>query len=261
MKVKILFLFLTLFIIFIVWKSNFLTVEKIKVTNLAECVNLDDLNSEINSLDKSWVLIDPNKIKIKLVTKFSCIKDVNVLYEFPKTVNIIVYGRKFLAKVYFSNFSLIQPDLESTASSETALIDWNFPSESSEDALIIDETGYIFTKVKSNYSIPTIFLTDNINIGSQFDKQAFSRIDQIFSKIITFPPIFYQPNFKAKKYGNKLFINSSPKLAFSLEKDVLKQLASLQLILQKDKMDEKVAEFIDLRFDKPVVQYHTNSSK
>jgi hypothetical protein len=45
------------------------------------------------------------------------------------------------------------------------------------------------------------------------------------------------------------------KLAFLLTGNHLQELASLQLILQRNKIDLKSIESIDLRFDKPIVVY------
>lgn len=245
----------------IIWKSNVLTIKKVDFTNFAGCVSIDQLNSEINSIDKNSLFFNPEKFRNILINKYECIKDISIAYKFPDSANISISGRKFLAKVYSVDTPLNIIDTESSMSSETALINWDFPGESSEDAFVVDETGFIFNKVKSDFPLPAIFLSGNVDFGTKLDNQNFSSIDQIFSKLLTLPPISYQPNFKAKMFENTLLLNTSPKLAFSLNRDILKQLASLQLILQKAKIDERVAEFIDLRFDKPVVQYRTNPSK
>ncbi|MDD2823041.1 MAG: FtsQ-type POTRA domain-containing protein [Candidatus Daviesbacteria bacterium] len=261
MKVKIVSLLAIIFFIIIIWRLNLLSISTAEVTNLAGCVSLDQLNNEINSMDKNMILVNVNKLKDKLTSKYMCIKDVNVSYKFPKTIKVDIYGRDLLTKVVSADFGSNLVDMESSASSQAALLDWNFPSESSDDAFAVDDSGYVFIKVKSDHLIPTLFLNEGINLGKKLDQKTFNSVGQIFSKILTYVPISYQPNFKAKVYGTTLLVNSSPKLAFSLENDILRQLASLQLILQKAKIDERAAEFIDLRFDKPVVQYHTNLSK
>lgn len=43
---------------------------------------------------------------------------------------------------------------------------------------------------------------------------------------------------------------------FDLEKDVSSQLASLQFVLWRSKIEGKKLREVDLRFDKPVVEYH-----
>ena len=47
----------------------------------------------------------------------------------------------------------------------------------------------------------------------------------------------------------------NPKVFFRLDNEIDLQLASLQLILEKAKIDERILEFIDLRFDKPIVRF------
>lgn len=261
MRAKIFVLLFILISATVIWRLNVLSIDTVKINSLAECGSQEGLKREVNSADKNWILLDSNKIKTQLMSKYPCIKNIRVEYEFPKTLNVTIFGRKFLAKVIQTDFPINFPDLESSSSSQTALLDWNFPTESSEDAFVVDDEGFIFNKVKYDYSIPTIFLDENINFGLTLNSQQFKATDQIFSNVSKIAPFSYQPNFKAKKYGETLIFNTSPKLAFSLERDVLKQLASLQLILQKAKIDEKVVDFIDLRFDKPVVQFHSNLSK
>lgn len=261
MKKKVAILLLIFLLGIIIWKSNFLTIEKVNFSNFAGCVSNDQLNSEIKNIDKNSLFYNSEKFKNIIFNKYECVKDISISYEFPKTANVSIIGRKFFAKVYSVNTPLNFIDTESSTSSETALINWDFPGESSEDAFVVDETGVIFNKVKYDFPLPVIFLSDNIGFGTKLGNHNFSAIDQIFSKLLILPPISYQPNFKAKMFENTLLLNTSPKLAFSLNRDILRQLASLQLILQKAKIDERVAEFIDLRFDKPVVQYRTNPSK
>ena len=47
----------------------------------------------------------------------------------------------------------------------------------------------------------------------------------------------------------------SPKVIFRLDQRIDVQIASLQLILEKAKMYSESLEFIDLRFDKPIVKF------
>jgi len=60
----------------------------------------------------------------------------------------------------------------------------------------------------------------------------------------------------AKKTETKIEkIESKYKIYFNLEEDMAFQLASLQLILNQDKIEKDKVEYIDLRFDKPVISY------
>ncbi|MBI2334917.1 FtsQ-type POTRA domain-containing protein [Candidatus Daviesbacteria bacterium] len=60
---------------------------------------------------------------------------------------------------------------------------------------------------------------------------------------------------EASATAESLLIQSMPQISFALDKDIEEQIASLQLILAKAKIDEETLEFIDLRFDKPVVRF------
>ena len=59
---------------------------------------------------------------------------------------------------------------------------------------------------------------------------------------------------EASIFEDVLMNNTAPKIIFKLRNDIDKQIASLQLILEKAKMETSKLEFIDLRFDKPIVR-------
>ncbi|KKS13713.1 MAG: hypothetical protein UU67_C0020G0034, partial [Candidatus Daviesbacteria bacterium GW2011_GWB1_41_5] len=52
-----------------------------------------------------------------------------------------------------------------------------------------------------------------------------------------------------------LIIFAQYKVILSLQKDIPLQLASLQLITEKAKIDGRLIEVVDTRFNKPVVVY------
>lgn len=263
MKLKkiVLILCTIIFLPVLIWKLNVFSITKIDTKSNAECVSEQDLAQELGSLSINWLDLNSTRIKDKLTTKFLCIKDVNISYNFPRGIKIEVFGRKFLTKVVSFDQTSAFSNFESSPSSEAALIDWSFPAISSDDAFVADNSGFIFIKKPSNFPLPTFFLAENLSLGKQLDFKIFTTLDLVFSKCLQMG-IFMDPlNFKAKKYGNILLLDSFPKVALSLERDILKQLASLQLILQKAKIDEKTVVIIDLRFDKPVVEYLPKMSK
>lgn len=253
--------FLILIILILIWKLNIFSIDKIEVSSNAECATNDDLQNEVNTIGINWFDLQSDKIKNKLKPKYLCIKEVNLSYQFPKTIKIVVYGRNFLTKVFQLDQTLNLPEIEASSSSETALLDWSFPAESSEDALVVDDTGYIFTKKPQNFPLPILYLSENLILGKQMDTNRFNLIGQVFGKYPQINKISSQSIINAKIFGNTLLINDTPRVVFSLEKDILKQLASLQLILQKAKIDQRSVEIIDLRFDKPVIQYQPKTSK
>jgi len=83
------------------------------------------------------------------------------------------------------------------------------------------------------------------------DEGLFKKISTVFTETRK-----YEINISEAEVLDQDFLVLSPrKIAFSLKRDILKQLVSLQLILQKAKIDESMIETVDLRFDKPVVKF------
>lgn len=74
---------------------------------------------------------------------------------------------------------------------------------------------------------------------------------KIYNKLISL-------NLEIKKVStlakNDLLVEGTYKIYFSLEKNIDFQLASLQLILNKAKIESDKVEYIDLRFERPVIK-------
>jgi hypothetical protein len=259
---KILFiLFLVILFLALIWKFNVFSIEKIDVISNIECACKTDLEKDLNFLNITFLDLKSSRINKLLKEKYLCIQDVSIEYSFPRVIKVTVYGRKFFTKVFPLNKTLDFIETEASVSSETALIDWSFPEVSSGDALVADDMGYIFVRKPDDFPLPKLFMSENLKLGGQLDLKKIRLIKEIFDKYYQIEQISLQPSFKAKILGNTLLINSSTKIAFSLERDILRQLASLQLILQKAKIDQRPIEIIDLRFDKPVVEYQQKLSK
>lgn len=113
--------------------------------------------------------------------------------------------------------------------------------DATEEGFLLDEEGVLFSGTASA-TLKIYSAEKNIN---------FKSILAILNKI----KIFGIEVGEVVVAANNLMINSMPKIVLDLDKDHNMQTASLQLILQQAKIDEEAAEFIDLRFDKPVVRF------
>lgn len=233
-----------------VLKFNLLAVRQtsIQIKN-AGCVTDGDIKSYIDFTGQNIFLINKESDRAKLVLKYPCIKEVIfIAHFFPPQVNILINGRSPLSKI-ISIPPTILPELkmfDATPSSQAALLDWTYPESSSSVAFIVDSEGVIFTR--SDENLPIIFWPEqDFSVGKRLEGNLFNKTASILSKVDHIS--------KAKLVGFDLQIWASERVTFSLKNDVLGQLASLQLILQKAKIDERVVETIDLRFDKPVVVY------
>lgn len=250
----LIFIFVILIFFALIFKFGFLNISQVELErNNAECINNQNILSEIKIKGENIFLINEQNIKEKILSKYICVKDVILEKKFPNQLKIIINERKGLAMVSsFVNTSLINlKDFEATSASSTAIIDWSLPSKSANEDFILDDEGMIFTQNNGNY-LPNLFISNQIlQIGNRIRNIDFNKVSLLFNKL----PQMNINITQIKINEHNFQILSEPKIVFSLEKDVLLQLASLQLILDKAKIDNRNMETIDLRFNKPVVQY------
>ncbi len=249
-----------IFLIFFVYRSAFFTVKSVKIKgDSAPCFS----SSTVAVTGKNIVTLDIPKLQSEIIKKNPCLKKVGIDKKWPSAIELTLVARKEITKLVKFDRSLDLNLTEATPSSTTALLNWSFPSDPGRDYLLVDEEGVIFQQVESS-NVPLLFLdSPQLQVGEHLSRQLFQQIQIIFMKVlelgITAP--------MAKLEGDDLLLNSQPKLVFRVETkenspDQLKRsLASLQLILQKAKMDGREMNTIDLRFDKPVVTYLPSKKK
>ncbi len=122
------------------------------------------------------------------------------------------------------------------------------------DYYLIDNEGVVFGKGTPDLNILKIYIFNReIFIGRKLPGE-ISNVIKILDKIKT---LGIQINKAWINQGTFIITSSQgvSQIIFRLEGDINIQLASLQLILDKAKIDLKELEFIDLRFDKPVVKF------
>lgn len=246
--------FSILFFFLIFWKFNLLGVSRIEVqSNDLGCVSQDMIKQKLAKVKRNVFEIDENKIYKDLSSRYPCIKNIRAQYLFPGIMKVNIESRTPLVKVAkieaeetptLSNFSQRE-------ASSAALLNWSFPDLGNQPALITDSAGHIFREGEDQ-GLPVLFVPDdNLKVGFIFDKDTFEIISDIFVKLEKMEVTIS----RAKRVGNLLLVESDKKFAFSLSKDISRQLASLQLILQEAKINGRAMEIVDLRFDKPVVVY------
>lgn len=234
--------------IFLMFRSNFFTVKKVDI-NLDQVPCVDDLTlkNSLDSLGKNLFFMDTEKIASEIKLKYICIKEVKIARLFPDRVNLIVSGRQAVAKLI---------KLSSREATGSGLLE-NIATPSSQvstEGYLIDSSGTIFLKILEQINIPNIFIKDiDIFLGEKLDNSYANSL-----KILQRVKIF-NLQFKDSQILNNFLVifpqNSSPRIIFKLDSQIEAQLASLQLILEKAKIDDRILEFIDLRFDKPIVRF------
>lgn len=222
--------------------------------NNSNCTTENEIKNESQILGKKFFLLDKNKIEEKLKNKFSCIKFINLTKQIPNKVTIEVFGREPVAILSF---------YKSNESSNSALLE-NIASDSATatqeleilDQFLVDSEGVVFSKLKNTLNVPIIYFGSfDLSVGRIIGETLLKNSLKISEKIKTYD---IHPKI-AKMYPDNVFVifpeTEKPKLVFALERDIDIQLASLQLILTQAKIDEQDMEFVDLRFEKPVVKY------
>lgn len=238
-------------LIILIWQLHLLDIHEINVEiKNAKCVDEQNLKNALGLNDKNILLIKSKEINKKLTIKYPCLKQVQIELSSLNTIKVLAAGRTALASVAPIP-ALTLDTKDATPSSSSALLNWSFPPFPTGQAKVVDEEGIIFEQDIAN--LPALFLPDqNLKIGQPVNLPNFDKIATILSKL----PKLEILVVRAKVEGDNLLVDAQPKLAFSLENDILRQLASLQLILQKAKIDRKPMEVIDLRFNKPVITYY-----
>ena len=236
----ILVITLSLFVL----RTDFLKIKSINVRlEKVSCADSDQIKNAAALLGQNIVFLNSSKAKENIKNKFVCVKDVIFLKTFPKNVNLIVSGRVPVA---------IAAVLKTSEASPSSFLENIATPSGSEvvESFLIDEEGVIFSKINEQANLPSIYFKDiSISLGKKLEDTTKNSL-KILEKLNLFG-LDIQETLVSDNY----FIIFSPKVIFRLDSEVDIQLASLQLILEKAKIDDVRLEFVDLRFDKPAVKF------
>lgn len=264
-KNKIILLLIVLLIpsvMFFIWRANIFAIKTIDVqTNNLGCVSKEQIRDDSHLFGQIIFFIDSIKLENDLKKKFFCVKNVDVAKKIPDYIKLNVFGRDpaiilSLQDVSESSISGVLDNFSYIASSSaeaSSSAQFSFSVDSQSEKFLVDKNGVVYSKNVENINVPQVFVTGvNISLGQTIKEGLIENTLKIIEKIKT-----YGVEIKdAKIYSEKaLLINGMPKTIFRLDDRVDKQIASLQLILKTAKIDSNTVEFVDLRFDKPVVKF------
>lgn len=229
-------------------------ISKVQIKGQPSCASADQLKNGAQLNNQSWFFFDAGRVKKRLLEQFPCLADVNLVRLLPEAVVIEVVERQPILVVepvqQTSLTDLVQ--LEATPSSSAAQLTPTSPSSPSA-SFLVDRLGVIFSQDLSRASsLPHVWVVGSqLSLGQTMKGEMVNKMVTILKKLQQ----LQLPVDQAKQVDQLLLVSGQTQLIFSLEKDERVQLASLQLILQKAKIDSKPIDRIDLRFDKPVVVY------
>lgn len=243
------FLLLIIALVFFLNKVGLFTVRQVDVqAEQLGCTNADQIKTVAALFGQNFFTVDKDKLIRSLEKKFICIKDISFTKVFPGKVQMQITARQAAA---------ILANLKSQPASASALIENAATPSASEvqDLYIVDSSGVVFAKGTDETSIPKIY-SYNLNplLGQKINSDLISGCLKILDKIktlgVTVQESWISDDFFIANPDGKF-----TKIIFRLNDQIDIQLASLQLILDTAKIDAKELEFIDLRFDKPIVRY------
>lgn len=232
--------------------SGFVSIRTLEIDNWAKsCVTDEQLRDTLSEVvgKYPWQL-DEQKMLDRLTVNFPCIRKITITYFFPRKAKVLVERRAPLFRVVnYLPLPQILFEQEATLSSTSALLDWSYPV-SSGAGWLVDDQGVVYEQNRD--FTPTLFFpSDGFTLGLKLPIDFIDRLEAVLRKL----PVLGLNSYQMKVVSNYIQIGSTPKLVVSLERDITYQLASLQLILAKSKIELGEIESIDLRFDKPVVVY------
>ena len=241
---KIILISLVVLIILIIFvRIKLFTIKTVDlITENINCTSKNQVKNSISILGQNIFLIKNQLIEKNLKGKFICIRNVNLSKIFPDKIELDIVGRNPIAKIFSQKNDL--------ATDSAQLENIATPSVNLQDGYLIDDEGVIFSKDSNNLEIPRILVLGlELSVGKKFNNNNLGNSLKIIGKIkelgISLQSVVVRDNF--------LIIFSKPKIIFKLD-NIDPQIASLQLILRKAKIESNQLEFIDLRFDKPIVR-------
>lgn len=258
-KIIVIFFLVLLVILLVVlttkYKLNLFSIKNVEVSlNGASCSTDSMIIKESNLVGEDFYNVDTNAVEAMLKKKFLCIKSVKVDIYFFNKVRINVSPRIPAVVLAQTDEPKIVETPEEASTSASFLKSLDFSNPVIIDNFLADNEGVIFAKKAEDLNLPVLFNNQKLSLGQKIDGNIFGNIVIIFQKTKEFGLNFNE----AKFYSNdKLILNTTPKIVFDLDKEPKVQLASLQLILEEAKINDETVDFIDLRFDNPVVKYST----
>lgn len=216
---------------------NFFVVKNLEINliNLS-CTDSKSLSDTSELLGQSMLMVNKVKVEQNLKEVYLCIRRISLIKHLPDKIAIDVFGRE-------GAVNLVQLDPK-IATPSASLINIATPSAeeiSSGKSYTVDVEGINFGESK----------VEGLSVIYSFGEpiSPIKEVIRIIDKLKTF-------GLDTKEGYLTLYtliVNTYPVIIFNLSKDLDAQLASLQLILEQAKIGEEMLEFIDLRFDKPVI--------
>ena len=253
--------------------ENKLSRFDVETENL-NCAIPSEITGFLQTKNFNYFYFKTEPLESELKRKFFCIGKIESEVIYPDRLKLKITGLegKFIVKS-------IEPDIETNPQIILSLDQFHatqstteaFPPKvlnqilstykdaSSSAMYLVDVEGVVFEEVSSDTAFPKLSIfSQDLKIGQKIPKDTIKKTAEIVERLEGTEVLLDNLII----VGDRLIIDSTPRVTFSLNRALDRQAASLQLILRQAKMnldpdsrDARSVESIDLRFDRPVVVY------
>ncbi len=210
----------------------------------------DELKSAV--IHRRLTEIDTNRLEAVLKKNQLGIFRIKSKKILPSTFGAEIFGRIPLAVCRVIRAARDTQSVAQTATESAAA----FPATGVTTDFLVDKNGLVFAESLNAPGLPifTIRGEDNIKIGKTFSSGLIAFYIQALSA-------FREANFEitaieeASAAAVPFLLRNGPRILLDRDKSLSEQVSSLQLIMDKYKIEGKRLRTVDLRFVKPVVVY------
>lgn len=219
---------LILFGLFQFWRGDFFNVSQVSCfDNHHPCQA--DLWFRFNGLvlGENIVFLSPQEIEEKIKEELIEIDEVKIEKRLPNKLIFHLSKRKPIAVI-----------------------------EANSEYYQVDYQGIILAKINQPTDLPLV-VSDEIIVTA--DSKRIESVPILTSLSLLYQLLFSGLEVRRAEISQSrkltLHLKTGPEVLLSLDRDLKKQVDSLQLILERAKIEGKQIMLIDLRFDKPVIKY------
>ena len=238
------------------------------------CVAPPEVSQFLNSLNMNYFYYKSTDVEYELRRKFFCIGKIEQEISYPDRLKLNITGRegKYVVKTINTDVEtnpqivLTLEQMNATQSTTqafppkvlTQILD-TYENASESAMFLVDAEGIAFEKAFPGAGYPEISLFGReLRVGQKIPDDLISKVTEVKERLEKMDIV----TDNLIVVGNRLIVDSEPRVTFGLNREISRQSASLQLILRQAKMnldpekpDSRSVESVDLRFDRPVVIY------
>lgn len=225
----------------LIYKSQFFKIKKIYINSEVE-INNSDLLSLFNG---SYFEINTKKTESVLNKKYPEIDSIVLKKSFPNSVSLTVFKRIPIA---IAVNGLLTENLMEGEATGSANIKYGFEKKEGQEFLI-DIKGSLLEKKEENLPVVGLDLQNKV-LGDSIVSATVLFMLQTLQKLTDKPLWIVSQDNKVVFYnsdGSYVLLDSS--------KNLSEQLSSLQLITNRFRIEGRKFEYLDLRFQKPIVKF------